>query len=62
MVSEAERKNPYLEELKGTARKISGRGRGILASDESNAPTGIRLQSVGIENTEEVSKMRFFFL
>jgi len=29
------------------------RGKGILASDESNATTGKRLDSVGVENTED---------
>jgi fructose-bisphosphate aldolase class I len=53
MVSRAEKENPYMEELKANAKKIGGRGRGILASDESNATTGIRLGSVGVENTEE---------
>eukprot|EP00983_Pelagomonas_calceolata_P109132 1159525-Pelagomonas_calceolata.AAC.2 len=31
----------------------SQRGKGILASDESNATTGKRLDSVGVENTED---------
>jgi fructose-bisphosphate aldolase, class I len=53
MVSRTEKENPFLEELKATAKKISGRGRGILASDESNATTGKRLATVGVENTEE---------
>jgi hypothetical protein len=39
--------NPFAEEMKLTAKKIAGRGRGILASDESNATTGKRLMSVG---------------
>lgn len=39
--------NPYAEELKETAKSISNRGRGILASDESNVTTGKRLASVG---------------
>ncbi|KAK9829379.1 hypothetical protein WJX72_005486 [[Myrmecia] bisecta] len=45
--------NPYAEELKATAKYISRRGHGILASDESNATTGKRLDSVGIDNTED---------
>jgi fructose-bisphosphate aldolase class 1 len=45
--------NPFAEELKQTAKYIAQRGRGILASDESNATTGKRLESVGVENTEE---------
>lgn len=40
-------KNPYAEELIATAKYISQRGRGILASDESNMTTGKRLDSVG---------------
>lgn len=31
MVSATEKANPYLEELKATAKQIAGRGRGILA-------------------------------
>lgn len=53
MLNLAEKNNPYMDELKATAKKIAGRGRGILASDESNATTGKRLDSVGVENTEE---------
>ncbi|PRW59176.1 fructose-1,6-bisphosphate aldolase [Chlorella sorokiniana] len=45
--------NPYAEELKATAKYIATRGKGILASDESNATTGKRLESVGVENTED---------
>lgn len=39
--------NPYADELRTTAKSISNRGRGILASDESNVTTGKRLASVG---------------
>lgn len=39
--------NPYADELRETANSISSRGRGILASDESNITTGKRLASVG---------------
>ncbi|KAK9867653.1 hypothetical protein WJX84_007745 [Apatococcus fuscideae] len=42
----------YLSELQETAAYISKRGRGILASDESNATTGKRLAGIGAENTE----------
>jgi fructose-bisphosphate aldolase, class I len=49
----AEKENPYMEEMKATAKKIAGRGRGILASDESNATTGKRLDTVGVANTED---------
>lgn len=72
--------NPFAEELQQTAKYIAQRGRGILASDESNATTGARrrrmfacrgsppcvawltlprpaagkrLESVGVENTED---------
>eukprot|EP00179_Madagascaria_erythrocladioides_P006894 CAMPEP_0198323388 /NCGR_PEP_ID=MMETSP1450-20131203/11648_1 /TAXON_ID=753684 ORGANISM="Madagascaria erythrocladiodes, Strain CCMP3234" /NCGR_SAMPLE_ID=MMETSP1450 /ASSEMBLY_ACC=CAM_ASM_001115 /LENGTH=403 /DNA_ID=CAMNT_0044027083 /DNA_START=86 /DNA_END=1297 /DNA_ORIENTATION=- len=48
-----EQSNPYADELKATAKYISARGRGILASDESNSTTGKRLASVGVENTED---------
>ncbi|KAG2495113.1 hypothetical protein HYH03_006723 [Edaphochlamys debaryana] len=44
--------SPFAEELKKTAAYISQKGKGILASDESNATTGKRLESVGVENTE----------
>lgn len=53
MASRTEKENPFMEELKANAAKIGGRGRGILASDESNATTGKRLDSVGVANTEE---------
>ncbi|KAG2422577.1 hypothetical protein HXX76_015905 [Chlamydomonas incerta] len=43
----------HVEELKKTAAYISQKGKGILASDESNATTGKRLESVGVENTED---------
>jgi fructose-bisphosphate aldolase, class I len=45
--------NPFEEELRATAKYISARGRGILASDESNVTTGKRLESVGVDNTED---------
>lgn len=50
--------SPFEEELKATAQYIATRGKGILASDESNMTTGKRLESVGVENTEEVSNAR----
>ncbi|KXZ46469.1 hypothetical protein GPECTOR_43g905 [Gonium pectorale] len=43
----------HAEELKKTAAYIAQKGKGILASDESNATTGKRLESVGVENTED---------
>ncbi|GIL50637.1 hypothetical protein Vafri_6767, partial [Volvox africanus] len=45
--------SPFAEELKKNAAYIAQKGKGILASDESNATTGKRLQSVGVDNTEE---------
>lgn len=42
MTSEFEKQNPYTKELKQTASFISQPGKGILASDESNATTGKR--------------------
>jgi fructose-bisphosphate aldolase class I len=42
----------YDEELVKTAKKIASPGRGILAMDESNATCGLRLASIGLENTE----------
>ncbi|CAL8466203.1 g5739 [Coccomyxa elongata] len=44
--------NPFHDELIATAKYISQRGRGILASDESNVTTGKRLATVGVDNTE----------
>ncbi len=41
--------NPFHDELIATAKYISQRGRGILASDESNVTTGKRLATVGKE-------------
>lgn len=43
MTSNFEKNNPYADELKRTAAFISQPGKGILASDESNATTGKRL-------------------
>jgi hypothetical protein len=45
--------NPFMEELRATAKYIAARGKGILASDESNATTGKRLEAVGVDNTED---------
>lgn len=50
---EFETANPYAAELKATAAYIAQRGRGILASDESNSTTGKRLATIGIDNTED---------
>lgn len=43
----------YDDELIATAKKIATPGRGILAMDESNATCGKRLDSIGVENTED---------
>ena len=51
--SKFEQGNEFADELRDTAKYISSRGKGILASDESNATTGKRLASVGVENTED---------
>lgn len=40
VVVRAAHQSPFAEELKQTAKYIAQRGRGILASDESNATTG----------------------
>lgn len=48
-----EESNPYAAELKETAKYIAQRGRGILASDESNSTTGKRLATVNLDNTED---------
>lgn len=47
-----ESSNPFASELKSTASYIAARGRGILASDESNSTTGKRLATIGLDNTE----------
>nr|BAO19310.1 fructose-bisphosphate aldolase, class I [Chlamydomonas sp. W80] len=49
----AVRAGKYDEELIKTANTIASKGRGILAMDESNATCGKRLDSIGVENTEE---------
>jgi fructose-bisphosphate aldolase class I len=51
-VSFAVRAAGYDEELVKTAKKIATPGRGILAMDESNATCGLRLASIGLDNTE----------
>jgi fructose-bisphosphate aldolase class I len=47
------RAGKYDEELIATANKVASPGRGILAMDESNATCGKRLDSIGVENTED---------
>eukprot|EP00897_Mesotaenium_endlicherianum_P009147 jgi/Mesen1/8260/ME000445S07405 len=51
-VSFVVRAGGYEEELRKTAKAIAQPGRGILAMDESNATCGLRLASIGLENTE----------
>jgi hypothetical protein len=51
--SKFEAVNFFAEELRETAKYIATRGKGILASDESNATTGKRLATVGVDNTED---------
>jgi fructose-bisphosphate aldolase class I len=46
------RAGAYSDELVKTAKSIASPGRGILAMDESNATCGLRLGSIGLENTE----------
>jgi len=43
----------FKTELAETANKIAGKGKGILACDESTKTVGARLESIGMENTEE---------
>lgn len=45
--------NPYTYELMENAKKLSTPGKGILATDESNATIGLRFDSIGVENTLE---------
>merc|ERR1740121_2630190 len=42
----------YKEELLATVKAMTMPGKGILAMDESNGTCGIRLESIGVENTE----------
>jgi len=42
----------YKEELLTTVKALTTPGKGILAMDESNGTCGIRLESIGVENTE----------
>jgi len=49
----AVRAGKYDEELVATAKTIATPGHGILAMDESNATCGKRLDSIGVENTED---------
>lgn len=47
------RAGKYDEELIKTANAIASAGKGILAMDESNGTCGKRLDSIGVENTED---------
>ena len=51
-VSEFEKQNEYVAEMRETARRISRPGRGILATDESGPTAGKRLSTVGLSNTD----------
>jgi len=42
----------YKDELLATVKALTMPGKGILAMDESNGTCGLRLQSIGVENTE----------
>merc|ERR1719440_2249341 len=42
----------YKEELLATVKAMTQPGKGILAMDESNGTCGLRLESIGVENTE----------
>jgi len=51
--SVAVRAGQYDEELIQTAKTLTAPGKGLLAIDESNATAGKRLDSIGVENTQE---------
>lgn len=53
MTSPFEKENRYVDEMMETARRISRRGFGILAADESVPTAGKRLQTIGLDNTPE---------
>merc|ERR1719210_81247 len=42
----------YKEELLATVKALTTPGKGILAMDESNGTCGLRLESIGVENSE----------
>merc|ERR1719261_29796 len=42
----------FMEELLATVKAMTSPGKGILAMDESNGTCGLRLESIGVENTE----------
>ena len=43
----------FVEELKATCAKLSQKGKGVLAADESTGTIGKRFQSIDVENVEE---------
>ena len=43
----------YADELVETTKKMTALGKGLLACDESTGTVGTRLESIGMENTEE---------
>jgi fructose-bisphosphate aldolase class I len=43
----------YSDELRATAKSMTLPGKGLLACDESTGTVGGRLESIGLENTEE---------
>jgi len=43
----------YAAELQETANAMVGEGKGLLACDESTGTVGARLESIGLENTEQ---------
>jgi len=46
----------YADELKATAATLTAPGKGLLACDESNGTVGTRLESIGLENVEDVRR------
>jgi len=56
LLSEFELSNPYTREMKATAARVSRRGVGILATDESVPTAGKRLETIGVKNTEEMRR------
>ena len=52
MVSDFEHQNPFVREMRETAARLSRRGHGILATDESTPTVGRRLETINLENTD----------
>jgi len=52
MTSQFEQSNRHVEEMVATAQRISRRGHGILATDESVPTAGKRLETIGMANNE----------